>query len=703
METLIPNCLVNTIANINNLDKNYVASLFMHLPIIRINNEIGLPFKQALGVMRENGISFDDIWVRKIEDKLWHASLKEEEGFNLLEEVLQEIDDDDYIGFGEGSYSRYHYADMVIGVFPKKIIKKGSSYVLRDYEDRLSEADESDLNLKKINKAIELWEKESVKEENIIEYFKEIVTIVEIDLPLPFLLFGKDEKGQTYWQVTRVGMDREIIYIPKMFLDRLSIDSIDDMKKLAHIFNHDTIEIMEYTKILQEKSVVTSEDIENIHNEYGLKADLFGIREKINNYFENNVDISIKLLEKAEDKLKNDIENKQKELDSWFATNHRRKIHNVLFVLKLRLASLKDMQRKNNIHNKETIKAYNEAIDELKKVEYNDYGLLPIYVQIRIIYLYAKLVEINKLIKAMRDLVSINLGRRISDKERDLHQEYLKTNFSGIKKKVIEILEYNKQIFLGEGDYRVYQNITRAIEKINKLEVIPYSEGIETKLSKEIVVFGINGASLVECGLRFSQAFYNISFVDDNEKWVELLRHNRTYKICKFIMPNLYVEEFIKDVNAFSLLNKKDSDDIIKKIINSDLVFVAMDTNYERIGWFIAKAIEERVNKKLGVLTVIVCSNQRGQDIRLLDEIKRNILLEYHDRLSKKLNIVEAILDKIAFIPEGQHDKLTVIAENFEHDLVINSTKYRKAIMNKLKNVGGISFLSNFDFIRYLK
>ncbi|MCM8824389.1 MAG: hypothetical protein NC822_06945, partial [Candidatus Omnitrophica bacterium] len=459
METLIPNCLVNTIANINNLDKNYVASLFMHLPIIRINNEIGLPFKQALGVMRENGISFDDIWVRKIEDKLWHASLKEEEGFNLLEEVLQEIDDDDYIGFGEGSYSRYHYADMVIGVFPKKIIKKGSSYVLRDYEDRLSEADESDLNLKKINKAIELWEKESVKEENIIEYFKEIVTIVEIDLPLPFLLFGKDEKGQTYWQVTRVGMDREIIYIPKMFLDRLSIDSIDDMKKLAHIFNHDTIEIMEYTKILQEKSVVTSEDIENIHNEYGLKADLFGIREKINNYFENNVDISIKLLEKAEDKLKNDIENKQKELDSWFATNHRRKIHNVLFVLKLRLASLKDMQRKNNIHNKETIKAYNEAIDELKKVEYNDYGLLPIYVQIRIIYLYAKLVEINKLIKAMRDLVSINLGRRISDKERDLHQEYLKTNFSGIKKKVIEILEYNKQIFLGEGNYRLSQNI----------------------------------------------------------------------------------------------------------------------------------------------------------------------------------------------------------------------------------------------------
>ncbi|MCM8824503.1 MAG: hypothetical protein NC822_07540, partial [Candidatus Omnitrophica bacterium] len=287
--------------------------------------------------------------------------------------------------------------------------------------------------------------------------------------------------------------------------------------------------------------------------------------------------------------------------------------------------------------------------------------------------------------------------------ERDLHQEYLKTNFSGIKKKVIEILEYNKQIFLGEGDYRVYQNITRAIEKINKLEVIPYSEGIETKLSKEIVVFGINGASLVECGLRFSQAFYNISFVDDNEKWVELLRHNRTYKICKFIMPNLYVEEFIKDVNAFSLLNKKDSDDIIKKIINSDLVFVAMDTNYERIGWFIAKAIEERVNKKLGVLTVIVCSNQRGQDIRLLDEIKRNILLEYHDRLSKKLNIVEAILDKIAFIPEGQHDKLTVMSENFEHDLVINSTKYRKAIMNKLKNVGGISFLSNFDFIRYLK
>ncbi|MCM8756571.1 MAG: hypothetical protein NC817_00860, partial [Candidatus Omnitrophica bacterium] len=694
METLIPNCLVNTIANINNLDKNYVASLFMHLPIIRINNEIGLPFKQALGVMRENGISFDDIWVRKIEDKLWHASLKEEEGFNLLEEVLQEIDDDDYIGFGEGSSSRYHYADMVIGVFPKKIIKKGSSYVLRDYEDRLSEADESDLNLKKINKAIELWEKESVKEENIIEYFKEIVTIVEIDLPLPFLLFGKDEKGQTYWQVTRVGMDREIIYIPKMFLDRLSIDSIDDMKKLAHIFNHDTIEIMEYTKILQEKSVVTSEDIENIHNEYGLKADLFGIREKINNYFENNVDISIKLLEKAEDKLKNDIENKQKELDSWFATNHRRKIHNVLFVLKLRLASLKDMQRKNNIHNKETIKAYNEAIDELKKVEYNDYGLLPIYVQIRIIYLYAKLVEINKLIKAMRDLVSINLGRRISDKERDLHQEYLKTNFSGIKKKVIEILEYNKQIFLGEGNYRLSQNITKAIEKINKLEVIPYSEGIETKLSKEIVVFGINGASLVECGLRFSQAFYNISFVDDNEKWVELLRHNRTYKICKFIMPNLYVEEFIKDVNAFSLLNKKDSDDIIKKIINSDLVFVAMDTNYERIGWFIAKAIEERVNKKLGVLTVIVCSNQRGQDIRLLDEIKRNILLEYHDRLSKKLNIVEAILDKIAFIPEGQHDKLTVMSENFEHDLVINSTKYRKAIMNKLKNVGGISFLS---------
>ncbi|MCM8774526.1 MAG: VWA domain-containing protein, partial [Candidatus Omnitrophica bacterium] len=470
-KSLVSNCLVDTIANINNLDKDYVASLFAHLPIMKVNNEICLPFNQALEVMRANNMPFAGIWVRKIGDKLWHASSKKE-GFKLLEEVLQEIDTDDYIGFGQGSSSRYHYADMVIGVFPKKIIKKGSSYVLRDYEDRLEEVDKADLNLKKINKAIELWGKESEKEENIIEYFKERVTIVEVDLPLPFLLLGKDEKGKIYWQLTKIGVDREIIYIPKMFLDQLSIDNIEDTKKLAHILNHDTIEIMEYTKILKEKSLITAEDIENIHNEYGLKDDLFGMRDEINNYFENNIEANIEIIKGAENELRKNIENKEREIDSWFATNQRRKIHNGLFVLKLRLASLKDMQRKDTTHNKEIIKAYNDAIDELKKIEYNDYGILPLYVQIRIVYLYAKLGEFNKLIKAMKDLVSMNFGRKISNEERQLHQHYLKTNFSGIKKKVVDILEYNKQIFLGEGNYRAAEDITEAIEKINKLEVI---------------------------------------------------------------------------------------------------------------------------------------------------------------------------------------------------------------------------------------
>ncbi|MDD4183478.1 MAG: methyltransferase domain-containing protein, partial [Candidatus Omnitrophica bacterium] len=357
--------------------------------------------------------------------------------------------------FGEGNLLPRHYqADLIIQAFPKKIIKTGSCYKKKSWEEILPIDLESQNAIKICNAARAL---SSLKPKNKTNRdaiaranrFERETTVIEVDVPSHFLLYGKEENGRSYYQVTHIGKESKLIYIPARFLE-----NIEDSRYIATVLHHDQMELEEYSRILENGRMVTFEDVEAAHGR-AMKVDPFNTYAKLTRRCWRMMAASdmftVALAHKQREIVKRQIATKEAQLKRAQTTGQaagktfpeQRSVLADIANLNIQIACLYDLEDSR----KQAVDHYKLAIDALTTVREDAKvdlgGLLPLQMYVRIVYLLAKQKMLADLRREFRRFSRLEIGRKISEPE--LCSLFMRNNFDRIKEAVIEILERHLQ------------------------------------------------------------------------------------------------------------------------------------------------------------------------------------------------------------------------------------------------------------------
>ncbi len=190
-----------------------------------------------------------------------------------------------YASYGKGPVRTKNRSGIASEIFPSKLLNRGS-YKPKLWESGNIKEDISSENAKKIERALKIINtKKSPSYRKRAQSFKTDVAIVEIEMPIAFIAYGKDLNGEPYWQLTYLevtkadrGSIQARLSLTKAFLDSLNVENTEDMKLLATILNHDMAEIEMIKTAIKTKGIVTIEDIDRFHRSIvGRMANPFGL------------------------------------------------------------------------------------------------------------------------------------------------------------------------------------------------------------------------------------------------------------------------------------------------------------------------------------------------------------------------------------------------------------------------------------------
>lgn len=144
------------------------------------------------------------------------------------------------------------------------------------------------------------------------------------------------------------------------------------------------------------------------------------------------------------------------------------------------------------------------------------------------------------------------------------------------------------------------------------------------------------------------QSKYIISFVDNQEKVVVLLKQNKEYPVVIMGAPEKNIRIPVHDA---WLLNEKNA--ISNAIVETDVIFTAVGgQNLELLGSVMAQGIKERFQKGIKIsLNIIICENYH-QPARLLREsIVSNLDSQYHNLFQEYIGIAETQVQRSVIEP----------------------------------------------------
>lgn len=199
-------------------------------------------------------------------------------------------------------------------------------------------------------------------------------------------------------------------------------------------------------------------------------------------------------------------------------------------------------------------------------------------------------------------------------------------------------------------------------------------------MRKKLVQFGAGKIGRSFIAQLFSQAGYEVVFVDIDSSVVDALNERRSYPVI--IKSNNGDDKII--VQHVRAVHGADQDAVVKELLDAGLVSVSVgQAGLPHIIPLIAMAIQKRTTP----LDVIIAENMRNADDFIREHIKP--LLPSGFPLNEKLGLIETSIGKMVPImtkKDMEHDPLMVFAEPY-NNLILD----KKGFINPVPDVKGLS------------
>jgi hypothetical protein len=317
------------------------------------------------------------------------------------------------------------------------------------------------------------------------------ISVIGLDMPIHLILYGRDNNGGIYYQVTHSGRHNMIIYIPKKLSESFK-DTDQDLRELGTLIYHDTQEIIHYQLLLKlsfifpwlKKRLSSYEEEERIHKK-ALADDPLkgypGLQKRVKGLLIPEEETA-KLIRQEKKKAQEQITNitneyQQKKLQGASSYELREYLNELgeLYGLTGHLNVISD-------NWKEALKCYKKSRKFFREeMKIDRAGLLIITTQEKIITYAAQKGLAGIIVKELKNFIQGKFARRLRKGERDLLLQYLKS-FRVIKKDVLRELKRHLDL---EQTPKKKAELEWAIREISKLED-PLHPSLKTRVTKFI-------------------------------------------------------------------------------------------------------------------------------------------------------------------------------------------------------------------------
>ncbi|GLT13628.1 mannitol-1-phosphate 5-dehydrogenase [Vibrio algivorus] len=187
---------------------------------------------------------------------------------------------------------------------------------------------------------------------------------------------------------------------------------------------------------------------------------------------------------------------------------------------------------------------------------------------------------------------------------------------------------------------------------------------------KNAVHFGAGNIGRGFIGKLLADADVQVTFADVNAPLVDQISHKQEYKV-KVVGSKCQIDT----VNHVTAVNSA-SDDVIERIIHTDLVTTAVGPNVLDI---IAKTIATGITKRfeagnLKPLNIIACENMIRGTTHLKGEVYKYLSPDLHTQADTLIGFVDSAVDRIVPPAEAANDDpLEVTVESFSEWIVDES------------------------------
>ena len=204
---------------------------------------------------------------------------------------------------------------------------------------------------------------------------------------------------------------------------------------------------------------------------------------------------------------------------------------------------------------------------------------------------------------------------------------------------------------------------------------------------KKLVLFGAGKIGRSFIAQLFSRGGFEVVFIDINEKIIEALNRQRSYKVV------------IKDINDKKLTVNNvrgvlscNSEKVVEELVGSTIVAVSVGKSaIKHIIPLIAKGVIERYQKDNLPLDIIIAENMRNAGAYMLDELRKYLPVDYP--VNKMIGLVESSIGKmVPIMPQEEIEKdiLQVYAEPY-NTLILD----KKAFKNSVPEIEGLALKNN--------
>lgn len=174
------------------------------------------------------------------------------------------------------------------------------------------------------------------------------------------------------------------------------------------------------------------------------------------------------------------------------------------------------------------------------------------------------------------------------------------------------------------------------------------------------VHFGAGNIGRGFIGQLLSQAGYETTFVDIQEKIVEALKKEQHYDV---ILAD-ESQEHVRVDRVTALHSQYDSDAVVEQLAGADLITTAVGPNVlSIISEILAEGLAARIQAGASPVNVIACENMVGGSAALRGYVMQHVDSENVNAVESVAGFPNAAVDRI--VPEQSTEGLDVIVEPF--------------------------------------
>jgi mannitol-1-phosphate 5-dehydrogenase len=167
---------------------------------------------------------------------------------------------------------------------------------------------------------------------------------------------------------------------------------------------------------------------------------------------------------------------------------------------------------------------------------------------------------------------------------------------------------------------------------------------------RKVVVFGAGAAGKGLIGVMFSQAGYQITFVDINEALVQRLREAGRYDVVLHCLDGRREE---RAVGAFSVVSATDRQTAARAVVDADLVMTAVfAANLADVARTLAMAVRYcRAERRRTPLHCIACENMKGSSSTLKGHVLQLLAIQDRHYMERVFAFPDCMINRVVPSP----------------------------------------------------